>query len=183
MMSNSPQSQGNWAKSIGSHAEPKPKGKYEKAPQASIADSEGFRLRAACVCLRNREEEEVLLVTSPSGRGWIIPGGKVDPTEASNPALSAVREAREEAGVLGKLGRLLGVFENSEKAHRTTVFVLYVENLQPENVWEEQNKRRRQWFPISVAKSLLREYKPNHAKYLENLESTGGSQHRLSRIS
>ena len=34
--------------------------------------------------------------------GWIIPGGKVEPEELKNPSLSAIREAREEAGVIGK---------------------------------------------------------------------------------
>ena len=34
--------------------------------------------------------------------GWIIPGGKIEPEEMLNPALSAIREAREEAGVIGR---------------------------------------------------------------------------------
>ena len=34
-------------------------------------------------------------------RGWIIPGGKVEPMEIDNPSVSAVREAREEGGVRG----------------------------------------------------------------------------------
>jgi len=175
MMTNpSPASLDSWAQSLTNQTVPKTKSKERKPPQAFINDSEGFRMRAACVCLRSAEEDEVLLVTSPSGRGWIIPGGKVDPTEASNPAVSAVREAREEAGVVGKLGRLLGVFENSERGHRTTVFVLYVDRLQPEEVWEESDGRRREWFPISTAKQLLRNYKPNHVKYLDTLEISGG---------
>jgi len=37
---------------------------------------DGFRMRAACVCFRSRKEEEVLLVSSLGGSGWIIPGGK-----------------------------------------------------------------------------------------------------------
>ena len=43
----------------------------------------------------------MLLVTG--GHGWIIPGGKVEPMEANNPSVSAIREAREEGGVVGKL--------------------------------------------------------------------------------
>ena len=42
---------------------------------------------------------QVLLVTGT--RGWIIPGGKVEPMEIDNPSVSAVREAREEGGVRG----------------------------------------------------------------------------------
>ena len=36
------------------------------------------------------------------GHGWIIPGGKVEPREVNNPSVSAIREAREEGGVVGK---------------------------------------------------------------------------------
>ena len=42
-----------------------------------------------------------MLVSSTGGRGWIIPGGKVEPPEVDNPSISAVREAREEGGALG----------------------------------------------------------------------------------
>ena len=41
-------------------------------------------------------------MSSSGGRGWIIPGGKVDPLEADNPSISAIREAREEGGVVGE---------------------------------------------------------------------------------
>lgn len=40
---------------------------------------------------------------------WIVPGGGVEPEE--EPSVTAVREVLEEAGVMGKLGRCLGVFE------------------------------------------------------------------------
>merc|ERR1719410_2014806 len=63
-------------------------------------------MRAACVCVRSTNEQEVLLVTG--GHGWIIPGGKVEPREVNNPSVSAIREAREEGGVVGKLGRYKG---------------------------------------------------------------------------
>jgi len=140
----------------------------QKPKQEAINDQDGFRMRAACVCFRSRKEEEVLLVSSLGGSGWIIPGGKVDPKEVDNPSVSAVREAREEAGVIGQLGRFLGVFENAERGHRTRVFVMYVERLEPECEWEE-SVRSRKWFPIREAMELLRANKPNHAKYLEGL--------------
>lgn len=40
---------------------------------------------------------------------WIVPGGGVEPNE--EPASTAVREVLEEAGVVGTLGRCLGMFE------------------------------------------------------------------------
>ena len=90
-----------------------------KPLQQSINDADGFKMRAACVCVKSRKEQEVrsssfkctimthqkslhcqvLLVTGT--RGWIIPGGKVEPMEIDNPSVSAVREAREEGGVRG----------------------------------------------------------------------------------
>lgn len=42
---------------------------------------------------------------------WIVPGGGVEPEE--EPSVTATREVLEEAGVVGKLGRSLGIFEVS----------------------------------------------------------------------
>jgi 8-oxo-dGTP pyrophosphatase MutT (NUDIX family) len=39
----------------------------------------------------------------------LFSGGKVEPQEVGNPAVSAVREAREEAGVIGKRLSLAGI--------------------------------------------------------------------------
>lgn len=55
---------------------------------------------------------KVLLVTSSRRpEKWIVPGGGVEPEE--EPSVTATREVLEEAGVIGKLGRNLGVFEVS----------------------------------------------------------------------
>lgn len=55
---------------------------------------------------------QVLLVTSSRRPdNWIVPGGGVEPNE--EPACTAVREVLEEAGVIGALGRCLGMFEVS----------------------------------------------------------------------
>ena len=50
---------------------------------------------------------------------WIVPGGGVEPEE--EPAVTALREVREEAGVLGQLGRCLGIFEVST-LYKTQIF-------------------------------------------------------------
>lgn len=42
---------------------------------------------------------------------WIVPGGGVEPEETTS--VAAVREVIEEAGVIGKIDRCLGVFEVS----------------------------------------------------------------------
>jgi hypothetical protein len=75
-----------------------------------IYDTDGYKKRAACVCVRNECENEVLLISSSRNKQhWIIPGGGIEDNE--NPEDAAEREVYEEAGVQGRLGRLLGIFE------------------------------------------------------------------------
>ncbi|XP_024912344.1 nudix (nucleoside diphosphate linked moiety X)-type motif 4a isoform X2 [Cynoglossus semilaevis] len=84
--------------------------KFSKPNQTRTYDDEGFKRRAACLCFRNEKEDEVLLVSSSRYPDqWIVPGGGMEPQE--EPSGAAVREVYEEAGVKGKLGRLLGIFE------------------------------------------------------------------------
>lgn len=53
---------------------------------------------------------QVLLVSSSNEQNsWIVPGGGLEPDE--EPSETAVREVLEEAGVTGRLGCCLGVFE------------------------------------------------------------------------
>ncbi|XP_022245377.1 diphosphoinositol polyphosphate phosphohydrolase 1-like isoform X2 [Limulus polyphemus] len=110
----------------------------------------------------------VLLVTSGRVPGqWIVPGGGLEPDE--EPSIAAIREVMEEAGVRGTLGRFLGTFENSERKHRTSVYVLLVtEELE---VWEESQSRgrKRKWFPVQEAVKVLAEHKPVQCKYLKLL--------------
>lgn len=49
------------------------------------------------------------MTSSRKPEKWIVPGGGVEPQE--EPSVTATREVLEEAGVIGKLGRCLGVFE------------------------------------------------------------------------
>ena len=78
-------------------------------------DIDGYRKRAACVCVKNEHENEVLLISSSKNKHfWVIPGGGIEENE--NPENAAEREVFEEAGVQGRLGRLLGIFEVFEVA-------------------------------------------------------------------
>lgn len=49
------------------------------------------------------------MTSSRRPNNWIVPGGGVEPNE--EPDETAVREVLEEAGVIGSLGRCLGMFE------------------------------------------------------------------------
>jgi len=172
-----------------------------------IFDKEGYKMRAAAVCVRDESESEVLLVSSLTKPGsWIVPAGKVQAGEEAGAC--AMREAMEEAGALGRLGRFLGTYDeqflrpsNSSTSSnnsgcsqsntndedevvkkRTSVFVLYVDTLAEE--YEEMDSRRRQWFPFKDASKLLSSYKAHQAEYLKALQSdTRPRDHNLKQVS
>jgi len=128
-----------------------------------IYDSNGFLLRAATVCVKDSSESEVLLISSSrhSDR-WIIPGGKMESDEA--PEFCAMREALEESGAEGDIGRCLGSFDNTDRGHRTRVYVLYVNRLTDE--YQEKDVRKRKWVGLDEAQKLLGSNKPLQAKYI-----------------
>lgn len=141
----------------------------EKEESTRIYDNEGYKKRAACVCVKNESESEVLLISSSrKSNCWIIPGGGIESDE--NPEDAAEREVYEEAGVSGRLGRLLGVFENKERKHRTSVYLLIVDKEFDE--WDEHKKlgRTRKWFNLEDAKSELDKHKPIQGSYLNLLK-------------
>jgi len=139
----------------------------EKGQSHRSYDDDGYKKRAACVCVKNENENEVLLISSNKNKQhWIIPGGGVEKNE--KPEQAAAREVFEEAGVVGRLGRLLGIFE--ERKHRTTVYLLIVDTELSE--WEENTKfgRVRKWFYADEAKSELEKHKPVQGSYLNLLK-------------
>ncbi|XP_003745109.1 diphosphoinositol polyphosphate phosphohydrolase 1 isoform X2 [Galendromus occidentalis] len=141
----------------------------EKPNSTRTYDGEGFRRRAACLCVRDAGETEILLVSSSSSPDrFIVPGGGLEPEEDAPAA--ATREVMEEAGVRGTLGRYLGVFENLERRHRTQVFVLRVEELLDE--WDDSKSigRKRKWFTVSEALEELTVSKPIQCNYVELLQ-------------
>jgi 8-oxo-dGTP pyrophosphatase MutT (NUDIX family) len=63
----------------------------------------------AIVVRRGPKEPEVLLVTSKRNGNWIFPKGHIEKGETAETA--ALREAKEEAGVVGKLIAPAGILE------------------------------------------------------------------------
>ncbi|XP_075707269.1 diphosphoinositol polyphosphate phosphohydrolase 1 [Rhinoderma darwinii] len=114
---------------------------------------------------------KVLLVSSSRYPDrWIVPGGGLEPEE--EPSAAATREVCEEAGVKGILGRLLGVFENFERKHRTFVYVLTVTEILED--WEDSVSigRNRHWFSIEEAVRALQGHKPVQASYFQSLRQS-----------
>ncbi|CAK6972943.1 Diphosphoinositol polyphosphate phosphohydrolase 1 [Scomber scombrus] len=126
-----------------------------KSNQTRTYDGDGYKKRAACLCFRSEAEEEVLLVSSSRHPDkWIVPGGGMEPEEEPN--VAAAREVCEEAGVKGTLGRLVGVFENQERKHRTYVYVLIVTEVLED--WEDS---------VNIGKT----------RHLFTIENDGGGNH------
>ncbi|KAH8030121.1 hypothetical protein HPB51_006553 [Rhipicephalus microplus] len=145
---------------------------------------------AAAAGIRSRGLRVLLVSSSSAPDRWIVPGGGLEPNEEASTA--AMREVMEEGGVRGRLGRCLGTFEeceqrvllrsstfgtkapdemqlNSERKHRTMVFILEVTEELEE--WEDSKNigRKRKWFPIDEALRVLAVSKPVQCNYVKLL--------------
>jgi phosphohistidine phosphatase len=104
---------------------------------------------------RKGDETEILIVGSSSGRHWVVPKGIVEP--GLDPAASAAVEAREEAGVTGKVGENpLGTFiyQKWGATCEVAVYAMEVTDVIEDEAWEERH-RNRKWVPAAIAGQLL----------------------------
>uniref|UniRef100_A0A7S0G0M0 Nudix hydrolase domain-containing protein n=1 Tax=Rhodosorus marinus TaxID=101924 RepID=A0A7S0G0M0_9RHOD len=114
---------------------------------------------AGCVPVRIREgkdEYEVLLVKSRWVEGvWLYPKGGVEEHEEAK--MSAIRETREEAGVIGRLGPKLGSFKTSTGKEVHKMWILFVEEEFDSNDkrWKERGKRARHWYSLPEAVKII----------------------------
>jgi 8-oxo-dGTP pyrophosphatase MutT (NUDIX family) len=103
----------------------------------------------------------VMLVTSRDTRRWVIPKGW--PIGRKAPHASAAREALEEAGVVGKVGRnSIGTYTYEKRlAGGTTVLcdvqVFPLEVKRQRKEWPEKAEREFRWFSPADAASVVRE--------------------------
>jgi 8-oxo-dGTP pyrophosphatase MutT (NUDIX family) len=106
--------------------------------------------------IRDRQIE-VMLITSSTGKRWVIPKGLIEPDMTSED--SAAKEAWEEAGLLGKVfPDSIGTYEyyKSSYACQVEVFLLQVETVLDN--WPEASKRKRQW--VNIPKAIKRVDEP-----------------------
>jgi len=99
-------------------------------------------LQAAAIPMR---DAEICLITSRSGKRWVIPKGHLEPGKAL--AEIALLESWEEAGLVGILhphpvGSYL--YEKYGNTYHVTVFVMDVTEVAEE--WPERTLRQRCWF-------------------------------------
>lgn len=103
----------------------------------------------------------VLLIQSTRRGGWVLPKGGWELDEATVQE-AAKREAWEEAGVIVRINRDLGMVPEKRKPEQLTAqapkasyhfFEAVVEKL--ENEWPEMHKRNRQWMTYAQARQAL----------------------------
>lgn len=107
------------------------------------------------------DKVEVLLVTSSSGKRWVIPKGWV--AMMLSPEDSAAKEAWEEAGVRGKVTTpAIGFYTTHKWGYpcRVEVFLMQVET--EASNYPEAKRRKRQWMSVPKAIQRVREGELKH---------------------
>ncbi len=109
----------------------------------------------------NGSRAEFMLVTSRETRRWIIPKGW--PKKGKSPHRSAAREAFEEAGVVGAIGRRsVGTFSYEKRLKNggsieCEVRVFPLEVKRQNKQWPEKQERRVKWLSASKAAEKVKE--------------------------
>jgi 8-oxo-dGTP pyrophosphatase MutT (NUDIX family) len=99
---------------------------------------------------------QVCLVSSRSGKRWVIPKGCLEPGKTAGEI--ALQEAWEEAGLVGilqpdPLGSYL--YEKDSRKYHVLVFLMQV--TQVAKTWPECNWRDRNWLNVNQAASQIDE--------------------------
>ena len=101
-------------------------------------------------------EGNVCLVTSKSGKRWVIPKGSI--SKGKTASETALLEAWEEAGLTGKLNRTpVGSYTYSKAglSYLVTVFLMQVSSVA--EVYPEHRQRLRKWVSLSEVNTLVHE--------------------------
>jgi 8-oxo-dGTP pyrophosphatase MutT (NUDIX family) len=104
---------------------------------------------------------EFMLVTSRESRRWIIPKGW--PKKGKSPHRSAAREAFEEAGVIGAVGRRsVGSFSYEKQLKNggfveCEVRVFPLEVKRQNKQWPEKQERKVKWLSASEAAEKVKD--------------------------
>ena len=99
---------------------------------------------------------QVCLVTSSSGRRWVIPKGIIEPGQTAGE--TALQEAWEEAGLAGVLhSEPVGsyLYDKFGGLCHVTVFLMQVTDEADD--WPERLTREREWIAIDEALERVRE--------------------------
>jgi 8-oxo-dGTP pyrophosphatase MutT (NUDIX family) len=108
-------------------------------------------LQAAAIPHR---DNKICLITSSSGKRWVIPKGRLEPGKTVGEI--ALQEAWEEAGLVGSLqmppvGSYL--YEKCRDTYHVTVFVMEVSAVAED--WPESGLRQRRWLEAGRALTYI----------------------------
>ena len=145
--------------------------KREKSIQLPLANvgakKRQSRSQLAALCYRIVDGKmKFLLITSRRSRRWIIPKGW--PEWGITPGECASKEAYEEAGVRGQVGRFpIGAFSYIKKHPRAKPipFVVMVYPLEVTKLcdsYPESTQRKRKWVGRKTAAQMVREPELQH---------------------
>ena len=118
-------------------------------------------LQYAALPYRRRAEGsiEIMLITSRDTGRWLIPKGW--PKRGLGPAKTAAQEAREEAGLVGQIGkRSIGSYHYDKRlpdgsAQRCVVKVFALKVEKQKKSWPEGHQRSRRWFALHEAAATV----------------------------
>ena len=135
----------------------------------------GPKRQYAALPFRQRDGIEVLLVSSRETRRWVIPKGW--PKKGCKPHVTAAREAQEEAGVIGEIGRKsIGSYhylKDGEDGLICLVDVFPLAVKRQRKTWPEKSQRTTKWFPLALAADAVNE--PGLKDVIRNFEHVRAS--------
>src|SRR5438876_9553051 len=101
------------------------------------------------------KDGQICLVTSSSGKRWVIPKGVID--EGKSATETALQEAWEEAGLLVVLGGAAGTYQYEQCGGTclATVFRMQVNEVRDD--WPEAAVRKRTWVGLDEAVEMVEE--------------------------
>jgi len=130
-------------------------------PAAVTTTLPGVGLQYAALPYRMGAQLEILLITSRETGRWVLPKGW--PMKNKKPHAAAKREAMEEAGLLGKIGKTsIGSYHYDKRLPNDAVLTCTVEvyplavERQMEQ-WPEQDQRTQTWFSPDAAADAVAE--------------------------
>ena len=111
--------------------------------------------QAAAIPFRHRDGAiQICLITTIRAGRWTVPKGFIDPGDTAEE--TAVKEAREEAGIHGRVvGGPVGYYDITKLGgrYRVAVYLMHVDRV--DDAWEEHSVRQRRWTTVRQAEKLL----------------------------
>ena len=129
-----------------------------KNSKSRIYDRNGFVLRGSCIVWDCVKKNNVLLIKNKKNK-WCLPGGGIEEYDETFQE-GALRELKEEAGIVGMVIDYVGNFKDSYGKNKHSTFVWDIIPIRKLEEYKE-NYRERKWFNYKNAIEILTD-KPLH---------------------